>query len=167
MPAAHDTSVRGGTAGHSKRGCTANRGLVWTAERPLEMPHSLHRDVLRDDDAPGAARRELEEFRAELEPLVYEDVALLLTELVTNSVRHAGPDAGDRVLLDLLVTPAHVRVDVRDGGPGFVPVAREPDDVSPYHWGLHILDRLADRWAVVPANGNGQTCVWFELDLPA
>jgi anti-sigma regulatory factor (Ser/Thr protein kinase) len=131
------------------------------------MPHALHRDLQRDDDAPAVARRELEEFRTELEPLVYEDVALLLTELVTNSVRHAGPDAGDTVLLDLLVTAALVRVDVRDGGHGFVPVPRAANDVSPYHWGLHIVDRLADRWAVVPANGNGQTRVWFELDLPA
>jgi anti-sigma regulatory factor (Ser/Thr protein kinase) len=128
------------------------------------MQHSVHRDLLRDDDAPSAARRELEAFRADLAPLMYEDVALLTTELVANSVRHAGPRAGDRVVLDLSVTAALVRVDVRDGGPGFVPVPREPDDISPYHWGLHIVERLADRWAVVPANGNGTTCVWFELD---
>jgi anti-sigma regulatory factor (Ser/Thr protein kinase) len=131
------------------------------------MQHSLHRDLLRDDDAPAAARRELEAFRAELDPLVYEDAALLITELVSNSVRHAGPRAGDRIVLDLSVTVARVRVDVHDGGPGFVPVPREPGDVSPYHWGLHIVERIADRWAVVPANGNGSTCVWFELDRGA
>ena len=119
---------------------------------------------MRDDNAPAAARQELEEFRAELEPLVYEDLALLTTELVANSVRHAGPGAGDRVLFDLSVTAALVRVDVRDGGPGFVPVPRDPDDTSPYHWGLHIVERIASRWAVVPANGNGETRVWFELD---
>jgi anti-sigma regulatory factor (Ser/Thr protein kinase) len=132
------------------------------------MQHSLHRDLLRDQDAPACARRELEPFRAELDPLVYQDVALLITELVTNSVRHAGPDAGDRVLFDLAVTPGRVRVDVRDGGPGFSPVAREPGDQSPYHWGLHIVERLADRWAVVPPNGTLGTLVWFEVDrLPA
>jgi anti-sigma regulatory factor (Ser/Thr protein kinase) len=131
------------------------------------MPHSLHRDLFRDDDAPAVARRELEEFRAELEPLVYEDVALLLTELVANSVRHAGPDAGDSVLLDLVVTAACIRVDVRDGGPGFVPVPRRPGDESPYHWGLHIVERIADRWAVVTPNGTDETRVLFELDLPA
>jgi anti-sigma regulatory factor (Ser/Thr protein kinase) len=128
------------------------------------MPHSLHRDLLRNEFAPAAARKELEPFRAELGPLVYEDVSLLATELVANSVRHAGPRAGDRVLFDLSVTAALVRVDVRDGGPGFVPVPRDPGDTSPYHWGLHIVERIADRWAVVPANGNGETRVWFELD---
>jgi anti-sigma regulatory factor (Ser/Thr protein kinase) len=131
------------------------------------MSHSLHRDLLRDDDAPAVARRELEEFRGELEPLVYEDVALLVTELVANSVRHAGPKAGNSVLFDLVVTAACIRVDVRDRGPGFVPLPRQAGDVSPYHWGLHIVERLADRWAVVPANGTGETRVWFELDLPA
>jgi anti-sigma regulatory factor (Ser/Thr protein kinase) len=130
------------------------------------MQHSLHRDFVRDQDAPAAAREELEAFRAELEPLVYQDAALLITELVSNSVRHAGPDAGDRVLFDLIVTSARVRVDVRDGGPGFVPMPREPGDMSPYHWGLHILERLSDRWAVVPPNGAAGTCVWFELDRP-
>ena len=128
------------------------------------MPSSLHREILRDEFAPAVARRELEAFRGELDPLVYEDLALLTTELVANSVRHAGARAGDRVLFDLSVTTALVRVDVRDGGPGFVPVAREPGDTSPYHWGLHIVERLSDRWDVVPANGNGETRVWFELD---
>ena len=133
----------------------------------MDVPHSLHRELLRDKFAPAAARRELEAFRAELEPLVFEDAALLATELVANSVRHAGPSAGDRVLFDLSVTAALVRVDVRDGGPGFVPVPRDPDDTSPYHWGLHIVDQIADRWAVIPANGSGETCVWFELDRGA
>jgi serine/threonine-protein kinase RsbW len=131
------------------------------------MQHALHRDLVRDQFAPEAARHELEAFRAELDPLLYEDAALLITELVANSVRHAGPSAGDHVLFDLSVTAASVRVDVRDGGPGFVPVPREPGDVSPYHWGLHIVDRLADRWDVVPANGTGETRVWFELDRAA
>jgi anti-sigma regulatory factor (Ser/Thr protein kinase) len=131
------------------------------------MPQSLHRDLFRDQFAPGAARKELEAFREELEPRVYEDLALLTTELVANSVRHAGPRAGDHVLFDLSVTAALVRVDVRDGGPGFEPVPRDPTDTSPYHWGLHIVERIADRWAVVPANGNGQTRVWFELDRAA
>jgi anti-sigma regulatory factor (Ser/Thr protein kinase) len=132
------------------------------------MPHSVHRDLLRDADAPTVARQELEAFRTELDPLLYEDVALLVTELVANSVRHAGPRAGDWVLLDIFVSAAQVRVDVRDGGPGFVPVPRAPEDLSPYHWGLHIVERLADRWDVVPANGTGETLVWCELDrLPA
>jgi anti-sigma regulatory factor (Ser/Thr protein kinase) len=132
----------------------------------VNTQHSLHRDLLRDKFAPAAARKELEAFRAELEPVAYEELALLTSELVANSVRHAGPNAGDRVLLDLSLTAALVRVDVRDGGPGFVPVPRDPDDTSPYHWGLHIVERIADRWDVVPADGSGETCVWFELDRP-
>src|SRR3954452_16439701 len=131
------------------------------------MQAPFHCDFARDDDAPGAARQELEAFRDELDPLQYEDLALLTTELVANSVRHAGPQAGDRVILDLSVTAALVRLEVRDGGPGFKFVPRAAGDTSPYHWGLQIVERIADRWAVVPANGNGTTCVWFELDRVA
>jgi anti-sigma regulatory factor (Ser/Thr protein kinase) len=129
--------------------------------------HPIHLDLTRDSDAPAAARHELEAFRDELDPLLYEDLALLTTELVANSVRHAGPRAGDRVVLDLSLTAGLVRLEVRDGGPGFVFEPRKPGDTSPYHWGLHMVERIADRWAVVPANGNGSTCVWFELDRVA
>ena len=127
----------------------------------------LHWDLTRDDDAPAAARHRLEAFRDELDPLMYEDLALLTTELVANSVRHAGPRGGDHVALDFSLTAGLVRLEVRDGGPGFKFVPRADGDTSPYHWGLQIVERLADRWAVVPRNGNGTTCVWFELDRGA
>src|SRR3954453_4426896 len=153
-----------GRAGHSRRGCAAAVRRAPTRREAAAHMHPLHLDLKRDQFAPAVARHELEPFRDQFEPLLYEDLALLVTELVANSVRHAGPRAGDRVGLDLSVTEALVRVDVLDGGPGFVPVPRAPDDTSPYHWGLHLVERIADRWAVVPANGNGTTCVWFELD---
>src|SRR4051812_20844242 len=161
MPATATRALVAGEPDTPSAGCPPPPSEAGADRREAHMQHALHRDLVRDQFAPEAARRELEAFRADLDPLVYEDVALLITELIANSVRHAGPDAGDHVLFDLLVTTAGVRVDVRDGGPGFVPVPREPGDVSPYHWGLHIVDRLADRWDVVPANGTGETRVWF------
>src|SRR3954451_15048442 len=114
------------------------------------MQAPFHCDFARDDDAPGAARHELEAFRDELDPLQYEDLALLTTELVANSVRNAGPQAGARVVLDISVTAALVRLEVRDGGPGFEFVPRAPGDTSPYHWGLQIVERLPARRARGP-----------------
>jgi signal transduction histidine kinase len=84
---------------------------------------------------------------------------VLVTELVTNAVRHAegGPD--DKVVLHLAAAAGLVRVEVCDGGAGFDPAEREPDPTGGF--GLVMLRRLADRWGV---DATGGTCVWFELD---
>lgn len=55
--------------------------------------------------------------------------------------------------------PDAVRVEVRDGGPGFqaIPLpAAPPPDVS--GWGLFIVDRLATRWGTDPGG-----VVWAEV----
>jgi len=133
------------------------------------MSHSngcqrIQRRLERDFEAGPEARRELERFRDDLDETDIEIVALLMTELIANSVKHAGAAAGEDVLLELTVTQDRVRVEVRDGGPGFVPSRRaETVDIG-LHWGIELVDRLADRWQVVPGNGKGKTSVWFELD---
>jgi anti-sigma regulatory factor (Ser/Thr protein kinase) len=125
----------------------------------------IHRRFVREPVAAVEARLELERFREELDETDLEIVALLMTELIANSVRHAGPNAGPNVHLDLTVTGDRIRVEVRDGGRGFVPVPREVDDMGALHWGMELVSRLADRWQVVAGNGSGgETLVWFELD---
>jgi anti-sigma regulatory factor (Ser/Thr protein kinase) len=57
-----------------------------------------------------------------------------------------------------------VRIEVSDGGAGFVPPKRPAprlDAEEPGGWGLVLVDRLADRWGVARDEG---TSVWFELD---
>src|SRR4051794_21432778 len=49
-------------------------------------------DIARDDRAPVAARRALEEFAADVEPGRLDELRLLVTELVSNSVRHGDGD---------------------------------------------------------------------------
>ena len=91
---------------------------------------------------------------------VRDDVLLLVTELVTNAVRHAnaGPDAVVRV--ELQRGSDFVRVTVSDEGAGFTaeaPLERDHDD----GWGLALVDRIADRWAITPTASG--TCAWFEM----
>jgi anti-sigma regulatory factor (Ser/Thr protein kinase) len=124
----------------------------------------IHRTLEREPGAAAEARRELERFEDDLDEVDLEISALLLSELVANSVRHAGEDAGPRVYLDITLTGDRLRVEVRDGGPGFVPVRRRPGDIRSLHWGMELVSRLADRWQVVSGNGSGETLVWFELD---
>lgn len=101
-----------------------------------------------------------------LDPAVAENAELLVSELVTNSVRHAGlpPDAG--IEFSLRATPDVLMVEVADAGQGF-------DDDSPAKWravpgtdqasgwGLFLVEHIADRWGAVQV--DGETRVWFEL----
>ena len=112
-------------------------------------------------EAGLAARRALLARNGALPRPVRDDVLLLMTELVTNAVRHG--DAGpDRLLrLELRQRRGAVRVAVCGEGPGFAPEATRlpPDETG--GWGLVLVDRIADRWAVTRTPTG--TCVWFEL----
>jgi anti-sigma regulatory factor (Ser/Thr protein kinase) len=124
----------------------------------------VQRRLLRDYEAGAAARRELDQLREVVDHTDLEIVALLMSELIANSVKHSGPDAGEHVLLELTVTRDRIRVEVRDRGPGFVPERRPVGQEIGLHWGLELIDRLADRWQVVPGCGRDDTSIWFELD---
>jgi anti-sigma regulatory factor (Ser/Thr protein kinase) len=133
------------------------------------MPHlSGHHDfqlmLVREPDSATVARRELDRYRDVLEEAELEITALLMTELIANSVQHAGADAGDDLRLDLAVAPERIRVEVRDGGRGFVPAPRVTGIDMGLHWGVELVKRLADRWDVVAGDGICDTLVWFELD---
>ena len=78
--------------------------------------------------AAGKARREIARLRADLDPPLLESVRLLVTELVTNSVRHAG--AGT-VELAVLVGAERVRVEIANPGSPFEPVLREDGSRPP------------------------------------
>jgi anti-sigma regulatory factor (Ser/Thr protein kinase) len=116
---------------------------------------------LRLDRGPNAAakaRRSLATLRGDLDASVMETLRLLVTELVTNSVRHA---RADTVLLRVLIGKSAVRTEVTDAGPGFDPADVGSLSSDRTGWGLFLVEHLATRWGV-RRNGDG-TSVWFEL----
>ncbi len=106
--------------------------------------------------AVGAARRAL--VGQGLDADLNHTVCLLTSEVVTNSIRHAGLGDGDRIVLAARLAPDFVRVEVRDAGSGFDPDVRH--DAAGY--GLRMLDILASRWGVDRADYGCR--VWFEVD---
>jgi anti-sigma regulatory factor (Ser/Thr protein kinase) len=90
------------------------------------------------------------------------DVQLLVSELVTNAVRHAGIAAGAPINLLIDTGDGRLRVEIADGGSGFEPDAPEPDPTRASGWGLYLVEQLADRWGVEPADPG--TLIWFEID---
>lgn len=111
--------------------------------------------------AASAARNALYAIEGRLEPTVMDDVRLLVSELVTNSVRHSHTSPQEAVELEIDVDPRTVRVEVRDHGTGFEPRRRGPDKRKVGGWGLYLVEQLADRWGVAC---NSVTRVWFEID---
>jgi anti-sigma regulatory factor (Ser/Thr protein kinase) len=89
---------------------------------------------------------------------------LLVSELVSNSVRHAGMDADEQIRLRARCDDACAYVEVCDAGrSGRVPEKRaaKTDALEPGGLGLFLVDEMADRWGV--RQHDDQTCVWFEL----
>ena len=113
-----------------------------------------------DRTAPAFARRTIAEFIAEHDASrLASDAELLTSEIVTNSVRHAGLDRSDLIGLNLDLTDERMRVSISDGGAGFDPDAPRPRELG--GWGLILVARISDRWGV---DRNAPNVVWFELD---
>jgi anti-sigma regulatory factor (Ser/Thr protein kinase) len=111
-------------------------------------------------EAPFRARQSLWELHSVLDPRDFEDLRLLVSELVTNSLRHAGLSSRDVIRLRVDLTDRMVRAEVSDEGPGFSLKVESPSLYEQSGWGLFLVKQLADRWGVIR---NRETCVWFEL----
>lgn len=103
-------------------------------------------------NAPGLSRSRLVPMKPTLGAR-YDDVVLVVSELVSNSVRH-----GSSQDIDVRVTARDgwIRVEVTDDGPGFAVDAPRGDGL-----GLSIVERLADRWGM--QDGSHRFTVWAEL----
>ena len=117
--------------------------------------------IARDLNAPRRARAAVEDFAADVDQELVPEVKLLVSELITNSVKYGGE--GEVHLQLLSQHPGHIRVEVVDQGSGFVPVARNRPATDVGGWGLHLVETLADRWGV----HEGSTHVWFEIERSA
>ncbi len=113
--------------------------------------------------APANARALLVDLLGgRLEELELFDVSVLVSELVTNAVRHAGADERQTVLVHVAIAPGIVRVEVCDRGPGFAPPQAPRARPEGGGNGLVLLARLSSAWGVAASGG---TCVWFERAL--
>lgn len=126
--------------------------LLGATERDFELAGGPY--------AATAARLALDNLDAELDPVLAQDLRLLVTEAVKNSVQHAGVGPEDSIGLKIAVHPNRVRIEVTDQGPGFEPDASRPDEDEVSGWGLFLIDQLSDRWGVVQEE---ETTVWFEV----
>jgi phosphoserine phosphatase RsbU/P len=110
--------------------------------------------------SPAAARRLVEEalLAAGLEVLL-DDALLLISELVTNAVVHAGTE----VELNIDIGVGRARIEVIDHGPGQAIRRDKADQPREDGHGILLLDALAQEWGT--RNFGGGKSVWFVLNV--
>ena len=129
----------------------------------MTQPKRISLDLPPEPDSIPRARRALQDVKSTLDPVTFLNVRLLVSELVTNAVRHVPADRADTIHLEIERTDEHIRVEVVDRGEGFVPRPRADSEDRASGWGLNILAKVASRWGV--ENDDGAR-VWFEIDAP-
>ena len=118
--------------------------------------------LTEESGAAAAARQALRDGDGTVPAPIRDDVLLLVSELVTNAVRHAGAGPEQPLRVQVIRGPRWVVVAVADEGPGFAP---QPIPSAPGTeaggWGLFLVDQLADQWGVECTRSG--SCVWFEM----
>jgi serine/threonine-protein kinase RsbW len=112
--------------------------------------------------AVGLARRATHEALVSWRAAHAEETAtLLVSELVTNAVRHA-ETGGSALVLRLETAGSWLRIEVHDADPR-VPQPRTPDRLDGSGFGFVLIEALADNWGVREATIG--KAVWAELDM--
>jgi anti-sigma regulatory factor (Ser/Thr protein kinase) len=123
--------------------------------------HDMSYTLRARPQAAAEARRAL--VGLTLPKITRENLALLVSELVTNSVRHAGLSAHAPIGVQVTNGSASVRLAVHDGGQGF-PFPAHEVPVAPLvagGRGLAIVAALSETWGI-DSNPDGCT-VWCQL----
>ncbi|MGW0554775.1 ATP-binding protein [Streptomyces sp. NPDC002926] len=129
-----------------------------------ELPEVMCRWA-RHPRCVGLARMELRKALAGWGLVVIEDAALIvLSELVTNAVRHARVSPGREIETRYLPTSGGVRIEVHDAADTWLE-KRDFDPDSEDGRGLGLVAALADQWGVNERVGVGKA-VWAVVTAP-
>jgi two-component sensor histidine kinase len=113
----------------------------------------------------GVARRRL--VSDLLDAGVYDsgvcDVSLVISELFSNALRHAGPLPGAQVRVTWQIEASSVQVAVSDGGGPTRPELGHPTQAATGGRGLRIVEKLSRRWGA--SIGEDGTTVWAEVPV--
>jgi anti-sigma regulatory factor (Ser/Thr protein kinase) len=125
---------------------------------------SVHREFRPEPVSAQAARDSLEKLASVIPSHKLEDARLAVSELVTNSLRHAklSPEDG-RICLRVEAAEGLLKGEVCDTGLGFeLPAKTPPDGFLEGGWGLYLVDTVCERWGVEKTE---VFCVWFEIEF--
>jgi len=115
-----------------------------------------------DSSAPSLAREHVARLGTAVPDETLEDLRLLVSELVTNGVKHAGLSPNERIELNVRSrnhrVEGRIRYPEHRGFASWLSVAPGPGH------GLHVVDEIAKHWSVVITADWVEA--WFELRVP-
>jgi anti-sigma regulatory factor (Ser/Thr protein kinase) len=114
--------------------------------------------------APGRARRLVGPRLGHVLPSTVSDAVLIVSELVTNSVRHAHVGSDEVVVVDVTTGQNHLRIAVTDPGSELEPRLSPGQFNGPGGHGLRLVQQLSVAWGVAH-DTSGATQVWCDLPL--
>ena len=110
--------------------------------------------------APRTVRHSLEaKYALTMDRVLLDDVKVMASEVVTNSVVHSGRPESDPITVTSNVIDGVLHVEIGDPGQGEANLSAR-SLIPPS--GLGYLDILSDRWS---SNQNASFHVWFEIDV--
>jgi anti-sigma regulatory factor (Ser/Thr protein kinase) len=112
--------------------------------------------------AVSEARRAVATLAEQLPRPVLDDVLVVVSELVTNSVLHTPPSAGEQVTLRVEIRRDTVRIMVETAWSDFEPTVGGSEPVRESGYGMLLVERLSDRWGKVANDG-----MWAEISFAA
>lgn len=129
---------------------TASAALVARVDlsgspRSSGQARNATRQILNEWDVPASA---------------IDDALVVVSELVTNAIRHAGTSS--TLEMELSHSREWLRVALRDGSSA-PPMPRVADPTAEDGRGMAIMSALSDRWGIEPYDGGKR--VWLEIDL--
>ena len=151
--------LRPGTSAQASASLSPTRLLHWG---PRHARESLRLDLIADTEAPRSARVAIaglaERAGATREEL--DAVHTIISEAVTNVVRHAYPTEPGPVYIDAVVSGRDLSILIVDEGRG----PRVPSPNPGLGMGWKLMAQLTTRWTVVQ-RGEGGTMLYLRLRL--
>lgn len=119
----------------------------------------VRKEIPNGPEAAALARRVLDPFESRVPEDVLVDVRLVLSEIVTNSYKHAGSPEGTPIEITVRDSQDVLRLDVIDRSI-FDPTPETTEELRSVKWGLVVVDRVADDWGRISEGG-----IWAEFRL--
>ena len=133
------------------------------ASRHVDGGERIEARLTLDVHAPGAARSVVADCLGDqVASSVFHNAQLIVSELVSNSVRHSGMPDDAQLIVSVALTPSMVRLDVEDPGRAGMIAPHRPNSETGGGFGLNLVQDLSERWGMERVAAGG-TRVWAQL----